>query len=475
MRDRRSYFMCFPSVVCVGKQTPISIVPRDNSRRFREGKEYELAIIGLEDDEISYRSPIEYDCPCVVRDGCLTFTACFDSEQEYEIRFHEKGAGDQRITLYAVKEDLYSLRPLKGDFHVHTYYSDGRDGITMTPADYREEGFDFCTITDHNRRYPSVLASELYNDVKLGFHIIQGEEVHTPGSSLHIVHAGGSDSVCERYFCHEEDFQKEVETIESTLPDTVSEQYRHRFALAKWACKNIHDFGGIAIFAHPYWKPRRYNITKEFSDLLFDAKLFDAFEVFGGVFDSECNLQTALWQEQLIQGNAIPVVGSSDSHNHNATVETFGRCFTLVFAESNTTSAIIDAVRKGYCVAGSIPRGDDATGRVPYNDGAVQFFGTQFRLVKFSHFLYRSYFPETRRLSYGEGVLMRRYAEGEEVGELLSSFSDTVTNFYEKYYGLAPAPIVNARISEFLDRALELQLKGPVSNGSRLFGSTRNE
>ncbi|MBO5214258.1 MAG: hypothetical protein J6B86_05765 [Clostridia bacterium] len=475
MRDRRSYFTCFPSVVCVGRRTTVSIVPRDNSRRFHAEKEYEVCIFGIEEDQISYHPPLVYDYPYEIREGCLCFTKAFEEEQEYEIRFHEKGVKkDEVIPLYAVEEDLHALRPLKGDFHAHTYYSDGKDGITMTPADYREEGFDFCTVTDHNRRYTSVLASELYDGVKLGMTILPGEELHTPGTSLHIVHVGGTGSVADRYVNHNEEFLSETESLEKRLSE-IPEPYRRRFALAAWTCGKIRDMEGLSILAHPFWKPRKYNVNKEFGDLLFDARLFDALELFGGIPDLNCNLQLGLWQQQLVKGNFIPVVASSDSHDHNATVEYFARRFTLVFAKDNTASSITDAVRRGRCVAGFLPRGDAATGIVPYSEGSVQFYSTDFRLVKLAHFLYRSYFAETRRICLTEGVLMRRYAEGEEVGELLSSLGDSVENFYRRYYGFAPAPTVSGRVADFLDKALEQQRKGPTTKGTSIVGNSRRE
>ncbi len=477
MRDLRSWFTCFPSVVPVGKESAVSVVPRDNSRRFRGDVEYEMCVLAIGEDQESYHSPLSYEHPVTVEKGCLCFIHTFEREQEYEVRFRVKGQTESHIvSLYAVEEDLYRLRPLKGELHTHTYYSDGNDGFTVTPADYREEGFDFVSITDHNRRYTSVLAADLYKDVKLGLCLIPGEEVHTPGSLLHIVHAGGKESVAAKYVDHPEEFRAEVDVIEASLPDTVPALYRRRLAMAKWACGKIHDAEGIAIFPHPFWRPRAYNVTEEFCDLLFDEKIFDAFELFNGIEDRYNNLQVGLWQQQLIKGNPIPVVGSSDSHNHDAAVNGTARRFTLVFARDNTTEAILDAIRKGNSVAGFIPLGQrNEGGTVPFADGTVQFFSTQFRLVKFAHFLYRTYFHETRRLCFGEGVLMRRYAEGEDVGETLSSLADTVSEFYRKFYGITPAPSVPSHIEAILDTGLELQRKGPTTKGSSLIGNTRRE
>ena len=129
MRNAHPKYMCFPSVVCVGKETEVSIVARDISRIFREDREYEMCVVGLRDDQTEYHAHIPLDYPCRVVDGTLRFTYTFDHEQEYSIRFAPKGEKEIKIPLYAVKEDLYELRPLKGDLHGHSYYSDGQDGI----------------------------------------------------------------------------------------------------------------------------------------------------------------------------------------------------------------------------------------------------------------------------------------------------------------------------------------------------------
>ena len=91
------------------------------------------------------------------------------------------------------------------------------------------------------------------------------------------------------------------------------------------------------------------------------------------------------------------------------------------------------------------------------------------RLVMFSHFLFQNYFNETWRLCVGEGILMRRYAEGEDVGEILSALAPTVENFYKKFYGLTPYEGLCEHTRAFLDKCLDLQLKeGPLTKGSSL-------
>lgn len=459
MYNAHPQFICYPSVVQAGKETTVTIYPADTSRRFRDNMLCQLDVFGLLDDQLDYQDKAPLEHPFTLSGGCLHFTHRFDREQEYRIRLRINGGPVITLAMYAVEEDLYRLRPLKGDLHSHCYYSDGLDGLTMTPADYREEGFDFFALTDHNRMFTSRMAQKMYDGVALGMHIMAGEEVHTPGSAVHIVHAGGKHSVCEQYISSPEIFQEEVASIEATLTH-IPEQYRKRVAMAKWTCEKIHQAGGIAIFPHPFWAPDHYNVSGELQDLLFEEKIFDAFELAGGVSTNAINQQLALWQKHAMAGNRLNVVGSSDSHHHNVEIEQygFGQRFTVVFAPENTTPAILDAVKNGYSVAGELPF---------RNAEDVRFYG-DFRLVAFAQFLYEHYFAHTWKLCIGEGILMRRWALGEDVGEILSALAPSVEDFYKRFYGLTPAPVLNEKQTAFLDEALALQKAGPLTKGSHL-------
>ena len=187
--------------------------------------------------------------------------------------------------------------------------------------------------------------------------------------------------------------------------------------------------------------------------------IIDAFELMGGIDSRLCNMQLALWQEQALKGRKLSVVGSSDSHDHDFESKCFARRFSIVFAKENTTEAILDAVRAGYSVACELPQSSDSDVRI-YGD---------LRLVCFAHFLFDNYFNETWRLCVGEGILMRRFAEGEDVAAQLAACSDTVENHYKKFYGITPAPAIPAERAAFLEKCLKLQrAKGPTSMGSSI-------
>ena len=452
-------FECRPAVAKVGAPTRVAIIPEGNCRFFRDEIEYELWICGSRDDMFDYHDPIEPNVACKAEDGYLWFEYTFEREMEYSVRFREKGGSFTEVFMYAVKEDLYALRPLKGDLHTHSYYSDGRDDTVMVPAVYRENGYDFFALTDHNRYYTSEMLRDAYKDVKLGMCLLHGEEVHTPGSELHIVHIGGSESIADRYIHDPEGFEKEVEEIKKTMTH-VPEQYRDRVAKAKWTCENAKKLGGIAIFAHPFWRSNIFNVSEDFCNLLFDENIFDAFELVGGVLMDENNLQLALWQEQWFKGNRIPGVGSSDSHFHAFMKGHFGKAFTIAFAKDNTEESILEAIRGGMCVAVELGTNEPTEAHV-YGD---------FRLVQFAHFLFKYYFEATKRLYAGEGSMMRRYIREEIDGELLSAFAEEGDKFYKRFYGLMPVVTPSADRKAFYEKWRTHQIEqGPPTKGSVLY------
>ncbi|MBE7001650.1 MAG: hypothetical protein E7421_02990 [Ruminococcaceae bacterium] len=460
MRSTHPFYSCFPAVVCAGRETEVAITPSDLSRAFREDRVYHVAVTGLDEDSLTFDVPIPLDHPCFVKNGCLHFVHRFETEQLYAIRFCEEGKGEVKLFLYAVEEDLYNRRPLKGDLHSHSYYSDGADCATVAPANFREAGFDFFALTDHNRYYPSQIAAKTYDGIPLGINIIPGEEIHTPGTILHIVHVGGKESVCNKYIHQPEVFEAEVSEIEKTL-EHIPEQYRHRMALATWSCREAHKAGGLAIFSHPAWMPQRINVTREFCDLLLQAKMFDAMELMAGLSDKENNIQVALWVEQLLAGNGLPVVGSSDSHYLNSRDRDFGKRFSIVFAKDNSTEAILQAIREGYSVAGEVS---------PHEETNVRFYGSRLRLVKFAHFLQENYFTQTWRLCMAEGILMRRYAEGEAVGEVLAALAPTVENFYKRFYGITPIQDFSQKDLDYIEDCRNThRTVGPQTCGSQLY------
>ena len=65
MRSSHTRFMCFPSVVCAGRETTVAITPRDINRYFHADRHYQLLVYGLDEDQIFYYTPLLWIIPAM--------------------------------------------------------------------------------------------------------------------------------------------------------------------------------------------------------------------------------------------------------------------------------------------------------------------------------------------------------------------------------------------------------------------------
>lgn len=468
MRFLLKRYDIYPSAVPVGKRVKLCIFPAENIFLPFEDKEYTVSINALDADVKDYHDPSHKKIVTVVaHSGILQFDFVFKTEGEYWLDIIFDDNIIQSLKVYALDQDLYFRRPLKGDFHGHSYRSDGKHDPAALASYYRECGYDFMTMTDHNRYFPSDELRDWYSDVKIGLTVINGEEVHTPGSIVHIVHAGGKKSVTDVYFRNTDQYCKEYKEIEKILPDSVPERYRERYAMAKWATDYIHKAQGLAIFAHPFWRPassRCYNVCNEFAKLLLESGMFDAYELVGGMNYDGVNMSVALYNDLRAQGLKLPVVGSSDVHS--LVTKDFVYHFSIVFAKDNTPEEIIKAVSEGYSVAVEMSGTE--------KDREYRCYGN-LRLVTYAQFLLNRYFPETELIAAGEGVAMRRYLIGLEDGNVLSAMADRTDKFYKMFFGIEPAPVPAQSTLERENKWRTMQLDSPQTRGSSLGLNGKNK
>jgi hypothetical protein len=324
---------------------------------------------------------------------------------------------------------------------------------------YREQGYDFFSLTDHNRYYPGGEIDEVYNGINLGITRVPGEEVHTPGSMVHIVHVGGKQSVANEYIHNREDFEKEIAKRLADVPAEIPEQYQERYAKAKWATDRIHEAGGLAVFAHPYWRPqgRVYNVNDEFTKILLTSGMFDVYELVGGMKQVGINRSVALWGDLRAEGLKISVVGSSDVHGVGKS-DTFPHLFTICFAKSNTPEDIIAAVKAGNSVA------VEAVGDEYLRE--YRCYGS-FRLVSFAQYLLTHFFPARQRVCQGEGTAMRAFCMGDANASLIEALAEQSNNFRARFFGKMAPCLPSAAMLAFEDRARARHLEeGPCTKGS---------
>ena len=149
--------------------------------------------------------------------------------------------------------------------------------------------------------------------------VTPGEEVHLADNGVHIINFGGKSSINRLAADDEKAYFTTVDEYMKTVPEKYDEVTRFQVAASEWAFDRIRECGGVAMFCHPYWRPRSHNyIGEDTIDLLLERQRFDVLEVIGGFesFEYEGNLlSVARWREETAKGRTIPVAGVSDSHD----------------------------------------------------------------------------------------------------------------------------------------------------------------
>jgi len=330
-------------------------------------------------------------------------------EDEYTLNLEVKTDDGkvQPITafgFYALEPDLFELRPFRGDFHMHSTRSDGRQSPEYVAAACRKIGDDFMALTDHGKYEPSLEAIRAMKKYDSDMLCIPGEEVHLPKNPVHVINFGANRSVNALAIKEDpEGFAKDVSAAAAEFPADMEPLCAEQTAISEWAFDKIREAGGIAMFCHPYWRPGHNYIGANVIELLMERRKFDVLEVFGGYYryQTESNmLALSRYNEERSKGKVIPVAGVSDSHDCDG--DLFGWYYTIVFAKELTFANLAASLRADLSVAVH-----DIPGEHPIAAGS-------FRLTKYAYFLLREYFPLHNDLCRPEGEAILRAEAGEE-------------------------------------------------------------
>ena len=369
----------------------------------------------------------------VPQNGRMRIRAFFEAEQEHTLII-EAVCGDKKHTvgtfhIYSLDEDLYALRPYKGDFHMHSHRSDGVESPAYMAGASRRAGLHFMGLSDHRAYAASLEAQAAYAGVPVDLGIHPAEEVHTPDNPVHILSFGANAGITEYYREDETAYREEVTALMESLPPTPPAVNRFHYAACVWATQHIRERGGMSMLCHPYWiTGNRHNVEEPMLDYLFETEVFDALELISGfgwesLHRMDVNaLQVARYLEERAKGRRIAVCGISDTHGAERS-DAFGRYFTVCFAPSPGLSDLITAIKDLRSVAVETPAGN-----LPRAHGP-------FRLVKFTRFLLREVFPQHDELCFEEGRLMIQHATGDPAAaERLRLLQGQTARLYDKYW-----------------------------------------
>lgn len=433
MKNEIRYFDVYPKMVPADACSAITVRDRYNQAFFNDDNWYEVRYFPLE--RFSQVGEYKYQEMVLLKpvNGALHIEQYFNGEQEHALEIQEKGNEDPvkklQFRIYSLNNDLYCRKPYKGDLHMHTRHSDGKESPGFVAASCRKIGLDFMAVTDHGLYFPSTEAQEAFRNVQTDLLICRGEEVHPPSNPVHMINFGGSFSVNELFYQNKDKYIDEVTKIKNnleSLKEISDEDARYQCASSIWSLNKIREGSGLGIFCHPYWLIREgYYISDTVISYLLRTQPYDALELIGGYhkFEIESNtLQVARYHEERAKGREIPIVGVSDAHGceNNGL---FGWYYTIVFSASLEQQEIIGSIKKLYSVAVEAIPGETARAYGP------------FRLVKYALFLMREVFPEHDELCFKEGELMMEYLEEEDgADEKLEMLKGQTNRLWGKLY-----------------------------------------
>ena len=440
----------FPMVFLGDREQEITIQPLGGHTAFEQGHVYTVKI----DKHAESRPHIYPERGNVTslevtpsEDGCLRFTAFFAGEGEFRVNVYDNPEDKSRCTLgvFSLHEDMAGRIPQRGDLHMHTCRSDGREAPTTVAANYRGHGYDFVVISDHRRYYPSLEAKEFFDEMT-DLNIVPGEEVHLPLNDVHYVNFGSSYSINALVTPSKNEEKAGTDlayrSLDGNAPEPMTqeafiemirekakdvprenESERLSFAVMQWVYEHVKAGGGLGIFPHPYWLCPTMQLPEDYTEFIYRQKPFDAFEVLGGEnYYAHNGFQTGFYYEMKAKGIDAPVVGSTDSHgstehNRNALI-----CSTIVFAKENTPSALIAAIKEKYSIA------------VDTISTEYRLVG-DFRLMKYASFLMENYFPLHDLACRAEGYYMNRAIVGDARAEqILKSMKGQIPELQKKYF-----------------------------------------
>lgn len=379
----------------------------------------------------------------------LTTVVNFPSEGEYTFRLCciDEGREKQIVefAMYALDEDLFALRPYKGDIHNHSSYSEcgcRDDNPRYVAAIARSCGLDFFSISDHMQRMPSEIARDFTGNFRTEFKLFPAQEMHMLSERIpslicrnrflpwnHIVAWGIERDLAREMNDNFEEYMLEVtgRAAAITAPG-LSDDAKFICAGADWLCDKIHELGGMAVFCHPFWKPcGRYNLPEAVREYILNGHKWDVIELIGCV-DTTQQETTCIWQcnawwveASIRAGKMLPVIGITDTHNVEDNIR--GKYYTLVFAPNSSYNALRTSMSNGLALAAR-----------QQPDGSCIFIGPS-RLVNFGYFLASEYFREHDDICRIEGGMMRDYLNGGCTASSISEYADgRITRLQQKFW-----------------------------------------
>ena len=377
-------------------------------------------------------------------DGVLRCRIFFRSEGEYTFRFgtpNEKGnfaKGYKDVFVYALKPDLYALRPFKGDIHMHSIRcGHAKLEPKVIPAHSRRVGFDFMGLSEHWQVKPSYEAIEAAKPWKCGMELYPAEEIHSPSALLHSVAIGHTQSPCVWRARNMKEFAKLVdeEMKKPVYRKYAFDAFEHRqAAMATILYRKAREYGAkLIVYSHPTDRNRTHRIDdppEKYRRFMLENGDWDALElpnnstVYYNLATKRYDrlmLMNGIVMELIAQGRNPNIVAASDCHDQKA--DFFGQVYTVIFAKACDVDSFVDAVKNRRSIGLQFP----STPR-------YICFGPS-RLQKFQSFLELNYWPGHDKLCKKQSALLFKLLDGDtSVQGEVEKLAAEIDAYRERFY-----------------------------------------
>ena len=260
--------------------------------------------------------------------------------------------------MHVIVAVLASLVWLKGNLHTHTSMSDGDSPPEEMAAWYRDHGYQFLVITDHDK-LTSIAAPE-------GLVLVPGEEVTAklPKKPLHVNAIGLTRAIAPRTGT----------TVVEVLQRNVDA---------------VRDAGGIALVNHPNfgWAFGANELKQLRGVTLLEIASGHPYVNMLGPPSAE-----AMWDELLTSGQRVWGVAVDDSHHLKRPWDTDvalpGKAWVVVRAEKADAKSIVAALERGEFYASTgVELEDFGPGSVKVKEKnlahyRIQFIGAKGRVLQ---------------------------------------------------------------------------------------------
>ena len=235
----------------------------------------------------------------------------------------------------------------KGNLHCHSTESDGTSSPNDVATYYKETGYDFLGISDHNQYTPT----ETYADQAdiLGIPCCE----YTGTESCHVLAVGVTEDIAPNL--GNIGMRNRAQPDTDLLNKIAANNKAKKVLILQDGIDKTLSANGIPVICHPFWR-WTYN-HKEVMQLTNCTH----FELCNA--GPDCNslplpgksYPDEMWDKLLSAGHRIIGIASDDAHLHAGEYDTRapmgGTGFNIVKANALTKDNILDAIKQGHCYA----------------------------------------------------------------------------------------------------------------------------